>query len=185
MELFFSHHKEPRGRRLLEMAQQLNDARVGISEMHLAFDMLLDFIFAFCFLVIRWLLTALAMAHVLKAGKSRNRENGETAPTLPFSPFSQGSKSLPRPFRRLPCRSSWPRYMKNALLCFFFSLTYYHTSPVVIKCIPSPPYIKQFSNTSSVSDNLTQFCLYPPDPTGSAPSPTRLSSSTSDADHKS
>lgn len=90
MELFFSHHKEPRGRRLLEMAQQLSDARVGISEMHLAFDMLLDFIFAFCFLVIRWLLTALAMAHVLKAGKSRNRENGENAPTLPFSPFSQG-----------------------------------------------------------------------------------------------
>lgn len=43
MELFFSHHKEPRGRRLLEMAQQLSDARVGISEMHLAFDMLLDF----------------------------------------------------------------------------------------------------------------------------------------------
>ena len=52
MELFFSHHKEPRGRRLLEMAQQLSDARVGISEMHLAFDMLLDFIFAFCVLVI-------------------------------------------------------------------------------------------------------------------------------------
>ena len=61
MELFFSYHKEPRGKRLLEMAQQLNDARVGISEMHLAFDMLLDFIFAFCFLVTRWLLTALDM----------------------------------------------------------------------------------------------------------------------------
>ena len=53
MELFFSYRKEPRGKRLLEMPQQLNDARVGISEMHLAFDMLLDFIFAFCFLVTR------------------------------------------------------------------------------------------------------------------------------------
>ena len=115
MELFFSYHKEPRGKRLLEMAQQLNNARVGISEMHLAFDMLLDFIFAFCFLVTRWLLTALDMAHMLKAGKSRNRGNGEPAPTLPFSPFNQGSRAFPEPFRRLPCRCNWPMYMKNEL----------------------------------------------------------------------
>ena len=39
--------------------------------------------------------------------------------------------------------------------------------------LPTPPsYIKQFSNTSPVYDNLTQFCLYPPDPTGSVPCPT-------------
>lgn len=38
------------------MAQQLNDVRGSISEMLLVFDMLLDFIFAFCFMVTRWLL---------------------------------------------------------------------------------------------------------------------------------
>ena len=168
------------------MAQQLNNARVGTSEMHLAFDVLLDFIFAFCFLVTRWLLTALDMAHMLKAGKNRNRGNGEPAPTLPSSPFNQGSRAFPESFRRFPCRYNWPMYMQNPLLCFLFSLTYYHTSPMVIKCTPHPQYIKQFSNTSLVSDNLTQFCLYPREDSTrshrfSAP---RLSSSTSDVDHK-
>lgn len=71
------------------------------------------------------MVTALDMAPMLKARRRKKGEKGETALTLPF-PFYQEVEVFPEPLKRLPCRSNWPMYKKNSLVCFSYTVTLLH-----------------------------------------------------------